>query len=75
MCSLDCAHRPKLLAGPSRAYLSEDRLYQMDQPRQVRTTEPEPSLLCGWGPLLTCVVEVPGPLIVVSLFGEHRLGH
>lgn len=31
--------------------------------------------LQGGGPLLTCVVEVPGPLIVVSLLGEHRLGH
>lgn len=26
-------------------------------------------------PLLTCIVEVPGPLIVVGLLGEHRLGH
>lgn len=40
-------------------------------------SEPEtPSdLTQGSGPSLTCVVEVPGPLIVVGLLGEHGLGH
>lgn len=34
-----------------------------------------PPLAWGPRPSLTCVVEVPGPLIVVGLLGEHGLGH
>lgn len=67
---LDCDHQPRSDLVPQVPIWEECR--------GSKCTNPEKSAPRSLGlrrPLLTCVIEVPGPLVVVSLLREHRLGH